>query len=219
MSNPFLDVSFSGRTSTPNVIIKFQEFEEYFAREIKNVVETLAKSGVTVARRTLRAAKTEWGKSRMAGNHFGVRFAPYGRSEGREDTGLMYDSLSVLETVGVIVSNRRSGDYNSFEGRWGWSSSAVAKAPYIEAQEFGFFSNSKFDPVATAASGRASFKEGDGYGDLKYVPGAQSLRAAEKSVRRRTQAAFSAAWNQAVKNWNSDNLKGNPGTYKEARIR
>lgn len=219
MSNPFLDVSFFETTSVPNVIIKFQEFEQYFAREIRNVVQTLAKSGVTVARRTLREAKTEWGKSRMAGNHFGVRFAPYGRSEGREDTGLMYDSLSVFEPQEIGTFGGGGGGYDSFRGAWGWSSSAVAKAPYIEAQEFGFFSNSKFDPVATAASGRASFKEGDGYGDLKWVPGAQSLRAAEKSVSRRTQAAFSAAWNQAVKNWNSDNLKGNPGTYKEARVR
>ena len=215
MSNPFLDVSFVGRTQTPNVIIKLKEFEEYFAREVKNVVQTLAKSGVTVAQRTLREAKTEWGKSRMAGNHFGVRFAPYGRSEGREDTGFMYDSLSAFspERVGVV------GGSDTFRGRWGWSDAALAAAPYIEAQEFGFFSNSKFDPVATAASGRARFRDGDGYNDLKWVPGANSLRASEKSVKRRTQAAFSAAWNQAVRNWNSNNLKGNPGTYRDARVR
>lgn len=192
---------------------KVKSFEAYFQNELYNVTENLAKSGVTVARRALRDAKTEWGKSRMAGNHFGVRFAPYGRSEGREDTGFMYDSLSYDVEI--------TGARNNWRGIFGWPVSAIEKTrkggqrSYIELQENGFYGTGKFDPVATAASGKAKFKEGA----PKWIPGAKSLPQASESIRKRAQSAYSAAWNEAVRKWYSDGFKTNPGSYKEARQR
>jgi hypothetical protein len=186
---------------------KIKAFEKYFQEQLLNVTENLAKSGVTVAQEGLREAKTEWGKSRMIGNHYGVRFAPFGRSEGRERTGFMYDSLS----WDVQLKNGK----NNWRGLFGWPQSAITQAPYIIGQENGFYSAGKFDPVATAKSGIAKFREGK----EKWIPGAKSLPKAAESIRKRAQAAYSAAWNQARKNWFSDNMKANPGTYLEARTR
>lgn len=201
----FVDIDDTIRQFIPSPFVKkVKGFSEYFQASLYNVTENLAKSGVTVARRTLRGAKTEWGKSRMAGNHFGVRFASYGRSEGREDSGFMYDSLD--------YSVERQGGDNIWKGSFGWDSNTVQKAPYIEKQENGFMSAMRFDPVATSKSGIAKFKEGR----TKWIPGAKSLPAARESVRKRTQAAYSAAWNEAAKLWNSSGGSF-PGTYLQAR--
>ena len=197
----------------PLLVNKLKAFDAYFQNELFNVTENLAKSGVTVARRAIREAKTEWGKSRMSGNHFGVRFAPYGRGEGREDTGFMYDSLSYDVEL--------TGAKNVWNGVFGWPVSAIERTKkggeksYIEMQENGFFGSGKFDPIATAASGRAKFREGA----PKWIPGAKSLPQAAESIRKRAQAAYSAAWNEATRKWYSDGFKTSPGTYRQARER
>lgn len=197
----------------PFFISKVKAFEAYFQNEILNVTENLAKSGVTVARQAIRNAKTEWGKSRLSGNHFGVRFAPYGRTEGREDTGFMYDSLSYDVEL--------TGAKNVWNGVFGWPTAAIERTKrkdgisYIEKQENGFYSTRKFDPVATAATGRAQFKKGA----PKWVPGARSLPQGAESIRKRAASAYSAAWNEATRKWYSDGFKTNPGSYIQARDR
>ncbi len=202
----FVDLTDEIRQIIPGPFVeKLKGFDDYFQSALYNVTENLAKSGVTVAQRTLRNAKTEWGKSRMAGNHFGVRFAPYGRSEGREDTGFMYDSLSY--SVDFAISG-----WNVWKGSFGWDDSVVSQAPYIKDQENGFMSFMRFDPVATAKNGKARFREGRS----KWIPGAQSLPAATESVRKRMASAYSAAWNEAVKVWESSG-NSSPGSYMQAR--
>lgn len=193
-----------GVTRLPIFKSQVEGFDDYFQNQIKAVVENLAKSGVTETKKALRNAKTEWGKSRMAGNHYGVRFAPYGRSEGREDTGYMYDSLR--SRVG------QQGD-SRWRGVWGWPAHALHRAPYIRLQELGFKSAGSFDPVATAASGKARFKEGK----IKSIPGAFSLFASRDAVSRRTESAFSAAWNEARIQFKVAGNKSDPGSYLKAR--
>ena len=196
---------FSIQTETAVTRLKSQVegFEPYFQNQIKAVVKNLATSGVTETRKALRNAKTEWGKSRMSGNHYGVRFAPYGRSEGRENTGYMYDSLDSR----IIPS----GD--TWKGIWGWSRHAEQRAPYILGQEIGFWSTGSFDPVATAATGKAQFKDGR----RRWIEGAGSLFKSRDAVSRRTQAAFSAAWKQARIDFYQAGGKGDPGSYLQKR--
>ena len=183
---------------------KVEGFDDLFQASLYNVTENLAKSGVTVAQKTLRNATTEWGKSRMAGNHFGVRFSPYGRSSGREKTGNMYDSLTyeVQESAGK----------NIWKGSFGWDD--AGKNDYIQKQENGFMSYMRFDPVRTAATGIAKFKEGE----AKWVPGAKSLPAGRESIRKRMAAAYSAAWNEAASIYESAGGPS-PGNYLQARAR
>lgn len=203
----FVDIGDAVRNFIPGPFVeKIKGFDDYFQNALLNVTENLAKSGVTVARRTIRGAKTEWGKSRMAGNHFGVRFAPYGRSEGRENTGFMYDSLS--------YDVKLSGGNNMWKAFYGWDDKTIQQAPYIEKQENGFMSAMRFDPVATSRSGIAKFREGRS----KWIPGAESLPAARESIRKRSASAYSAAWNQAVQLWEASGNKS-PGTFKESRAR
>jgi hypothetical protein len=200
--------SIEGITRIPIFISQVEGFNEYFQVQLRNVVERLATSGVNVARRTIREAKTEWGKSRMAGNHYGVRFAPYGRSEGREDTGFMYDSLT--------SSVRKDG--NTWRGVWGWPDSAIRKAGYIPLQEFGFYASGKFDPVATAASGKAKFQAVQG-GRGKWIPGAYSMFASRDSIGKRIESAFSQAWNQARVDFKAAGNSSDPGSYLENRAK
>jgi hypothetical protein len=196
----------SNKIARPDYSTRFQNLNKYFQEQVHNVTENLAKSAVPIAQNAIRNAKTEWGKSRMAGNHYGVRFAPYGRSEGREETGFMHDSLS------WSVEKSKSGK-NMWEGRFGWTQDVLNQAPYIQFQAQGFYSTGAFDPVATAASGRARFKSGP----EKFIEGALPLTPARKSIEKRIASAYSAAWNEAVRQWNSDGFKGNPGSYINAR--
>jgi hypothetical protein len=186
----------------------FENFETYFLQQLRNVTENLVKSGVPIAQKALREAKTQWGRSRMAGNHFGVSFAPYGRSEGREETGFMYDSLSWN-----VANEAGDRDGQSIRGSFGWSPDVLRQAPYITFQVQGFYSTGSFDPVATKAAGQARFKSGR----QKFVEGAFPLTPARKNIERRVQAAYSAAWNEAKKQWKSDGFAGSPGSYLEAR--
>lgn len=188
----------------------FENLEVYFLQQLRNVTENLVKSGVPIAQKALREARTKrgWGESRMAGNRFGVSFAPFGRSAGREETGFMYDSLSWN-----VVRERGDSDGKSIRGSFGWSPDVLRQAPYITFQVQGFYSTGAFDPVATKKAGQARFTAGR----QKFVEGAFPLTPARKNIEKRVQAAYSAAWNEAKKQWKSNGFAGSPGSYRDAR--
>ena len=185
---------------------QIEGFSVFLQAQIKNVTENLVKSGVTKAREKLRSSVTDWGQARMAGSYFGVSFARYGRTAGREETGFMYDSLS--SSVQLAPSGK-----TMWRGRFGWDDQALNKAPYIPYQEQGFYSTGAFDPVRTAASGVAKFKEGP----EKWIEGAGSIPFARRSIERRAPAAYSAALNEAIKQFKANGFKGKPGRYADVK--
>jgi hypothetical protein len=189
-----------GRQLSDEFKKQFKNFDQFLNAQLVNVTENLAKSGITETRKKLRDAKSRWGEARMAGVYYGVRFAPEGRSSGREKTGTMYDSLSSR-----IDAGKDSGGF-FVEGVFGWSKSTIARYPYILFQEIGFYSTGRFDPVATAATGRARFKSGPPV----FVPGVFSLPKARKEVMKRAASAYSAAWNESVKQYNAGGFSGTP---------
>jgi hypothetical protein len=182
-------------------------FNVFLQAQIRNVTQSLASAGVTFARKKLRNSVTDWGESRMAGNHYGVSFRPYGRSSGREETGFMYDSLS--GTVDLAKSGK-----TMWKATVGWDDAAISKAPYIGYQETGFFSTGAFDPVRTKASGIAKFKTGP----QKYIEGAGSTRYALEQVQKLAPSAYSAALNEAIKVFNASGFKGDPKKYADLNI-
>lgn len=143
----------------------------------------------------------------MAGKYFGVSFARYGRTAGREETGFMYDSLSW--SVNLAPSGK-----TMWRGRFGWDDAALRRAPYIPYQEQGFYATGRFDPIATAASGVAKFRDS---GKEKWIEGAGSIPYARRSIERRAAAAYSAARNEAIKLFNAAGFKGNPGSYADVK--
>jgi len=181
-------------------------FSVFLQAQIKNVTENLVRSGVSKAREKLRSSVTGWGQARMAGNYFGVSFARYGRTAGREETGFMYDSLS--SSVNLAPSGK-----TMWRGTFGWDDAALSKAPYIPYQEQGFYSTGVFDPSATAASGIAKFTSGK----EKWIEGAGSIPFARKSIERRAPAAYSAALNEAIKQFKANGFKGEPSKYADAK--
>lgn len=185
---------------------QIQGFNLFLQAQIKNVTENLVKSGVTKAREKLRSSVTDWGQARMAGSYFGVSFARYGRTAGREETGFMYDSLSW--SVDLAPSGK-----TMWRGRFGWDDAALSKAPYIPYQEQGFYSTGAFDIEATSASGIAKFTSGR----EKWIEGAGSIPFARRSIERRAPAAYSAARNEAIKLFNEAGFKGNPGKYADVK--
>jgi hypothetical protein len=195
-----------GRQLSAEFKKQFENFDKFLNAQLIAVTQNLAKSGVTETRKKLREATTSWGEARMAGVYYGVRFAPEGRSSGREKTGTMYDSLSSRVETGLDAS----GFF--VEGVFGWSKPTIAKYPYIVFQELGFYSTGRFDPVATAASGRARFKEGP----PRFVRGAASLPKARVEVAKRAASAYSAAWNEAVKQYNAGGFSGTPKKPRQA---
>lgn len=182
-------------------------FNVFLQAQLRNVTQALVAGGVTSARKKLRSSVTDWGKARMAGSYFGVSFAPYGRTAGREETGFMYDSLS--SSVNLAPSGK-----TMWRGTFGWDDAALRKAPYIPYQEQGFYSTGRFDPVATEASGVARFKDS---GREKWIEGAKSIPYATKQVEKRAAAAYSAAVNEAIKQFKAAGFKGNPDTYADIK--
>jgi len=186
---------------------RYASLQKFFVRELYNVTVNLAKSGSNLAKQSLRDAKTPWGESRMAGNHFGVRFRPYGRSSGREDTGFMYDSIS-WDVV--------RGGKNTWKATFGYTEQIINNNSYIRYQlSPGFVSTGAFDARATAAAGVAKFKQGP----QKFVEGANLFgyrSLAVVSLKRRQRAAYSAAWKEAVKKWKAAGYKGEPESFEEA---
>lgn len=185
---------------------KFENFAAYFHALAAGATKNLSSAGVTETAKALRDAKTEWGRSRIAGNHYGVRFRPEGRGEGRDKSGTMIESLSANIKGGPGQAN----------GRFGWTSEAIAKNGYIAFQELGFYTDSRFDPGATAASGVAKFSYGN---PPKWVSGAYSLPKAKKAVDKLANSFYSGAWNEAVRQWNKDGFTGNIGTYMNQAVK
>lgn len=195
-----------GRLLSDEFKKQFNNFDQFLNNQLVNVTQNLAKSGITETRKKLREATTRWGEARMAGIYYGVRFAPEGRSAGREKTGTMYDSLS-----SKVDTEKLSGGF-FVEGVFGWSKSTLARHPYILFQETGFYSTGRFDPVATAAAGRARFKEGP----ARFVRGAASLPKGRREVMKRAASAYSAAWNEAVREYNRGGFSGTPKKPQKA---
>jgi hypothetical protein len=193
--------------SGPEIKVRFEGLRDYFEQQLVAVTQNLAQSGANIGKKTLEQAETPWGRARMAGDYGGVRFKPYGRSAGRNDTGFMMDSLSAWP--GKI----NKGGRVSVTGYFGWPPEILNSNPYILLQASGFNSKTVFDPQRTAASGIASFKSGSG----RYVRGSFPLRDAGPSIRNRAQSAYSAAWNEAKKLWKADGFKGGAPSYVDAR--
>jgi hypothetical protein len=193
--------------SGPDVKVRFEGLRDYFEAQLAIVSRNLAQSGANIGKENLRKAETDWGAARMAGNYGGVRFKPYGRSAGREDTGFMMNSLSAW--VGEFGRGARTS-VNSY---FGWTPDVLNANPYIVFQATGYRSKTVFDPQRTAASGIAKFKEGSG----RLVRGADPLSGAISSIKNRAQSAYSAAWNEAVKIWEADGFKGGAGKWVDVR--
>jgi hypothetical protein len=200
-------ITFNG----PEYITKLKGFEALFQEQLAAVSENLLKGAVSRAQTHLNQAETPlgWGRSRMAGERDGIRFKPYGKSPGRNRTGFMINSLSWKV---------EKGDFgrNLFRGKLGWFPEVTGgRDAYIRDQEKGFWNNSRFDRSTTARTGIASFRPGR----PQWTPGAKSLPVASKSLANRAQAGFSAAWNEAAKQWKASGFKTPPGSYQAARNR
>jgi hypothetical protein len=182
-------------------------FAVYLQAQLAAATQSLVRGGVTSARKKLRNSTTDWGEARMSGSYFGVSFARYGRSAGREETGFMYDSLSSSIKIAPYGKTQ-------YMGTFGWDDEALRQAPYIVYQEQGFYSTGAFDPVATAASGTAKFKAGR----EKYIEGAGSIPFARDQVIRRAPSVYSRALNLAIKKFKADGFKGDPKKYADLDI-
>lgn len=198
--------NFKGYVLSDEIDKKFENFAKYFHALAAGATKNLSSAGVTETAKALRNAKTEWGKSRIAGNHYGVRFRPEGRGEGRDKSGTMIESLSANIKAGPGEAN----------GSFGWTSQAIAKNGYIAFQELGFFTDSRFDPGATAASGVAKFSYGN---PPKFVQGAASLPKARQAVDKLVNSFYSGAWNEAVRQWNKDGFTGDVGKYMNQAVK
>ena len=198
-----------GKVLGPSMQVRLGRFERFFQDALGVVTANLAAAGRNAARKRLRAAETPWGQARMSGEYFGVRFRPYGRSAGREDSGTMIDSL---QSWVDIEPGARGVSRNKHEGYFGWPREDLQ--PYFILQEEGFYSTGSFDPAATAASGTAKFKSGP----RKFISGARSRLAGEQAVAKIDQSFYQGAWNEAVKQWREHGFKKDVGNYLDQRI-
>jgi hypothetical protein len=200
----------------PQFSTEVEDFVTYFRTQVAVVSVALAASGVGVAKRTLLGAETPWGQARMRGEYFGTRFRPYGKGPGRFDTGNMYNALKILDTNAAVYAGSKKKGLNVDFGydksmdrslRWG--------GPYFEAQERGFLNPWSFKADETSASGIATFGPAR---SPRRVAGAQALPAAAESIAKRIDSAFSNAWEEAKKRFESDGFaSGNVGRYIDAR--
>lgn len=201
----------------PQVAFEVEAFKEYFLEQVVNQVIGLTASGVTVARRALLGAETEWGQARMRGSYYGVPFRPYGKGPGRYDTGNMFDALKLLKDDSAYTQFKFSFGYDMSMDRsqpTGGERATIGR-PYFMAQERGFISRRAFSPSRTQATGRASFDEAK---RPKKVKGAMALPAGAESIRKRIDSRFAFAWNRAVKIFEANGFNpANVGSYIDAR--
>lgn len=177
--------------------------QEFLPAVIAVVSENLAKGGATAAKKQLLNAETPWGRARMAGEAYGIRFKSYGKGPGRYDTGRMYES---------IESRMEDFKYSGARAVFGYKQGAPA---YVYAQERGFLSSGTFDAKATKADGVARFESGK----PKWRKGAFAIPAGMKRVQRLWGSAMSAAWNEAIKQWESAGYgnASSAGTFKQSQ--
>lgn len=203
------------KLSGPRLSERLDTLSSYFQSQLEVVLSRLSTAGRNASRKALREATTPWGFARIEGNYGGVRFKPYGRSAGRDDTGFMMESLSggLADSPGTFGpgSQQFVSDKEAF---FGWSRETISSNPYIASQENGFYSNGSFDPEKTAADGVARFKAGA----KKYIEGADSLSFGIDAVNQIKESFFSGAWNEAVRQWRSDGFTGSPGSYLDRRV-
>lgn len=198
----------------PSMKDRLDNFAVYFQSQLDVVLSRLSVAGRNASRKALRESTTPWGFARIEGNYGGVRFKPYGRSAGREDTGFMMESLSGgLETVRLDQMPGKETFVGDKQAFFGWSRETISSNPYIAMQENGFYSNGSFDPEKTASDGVARFKAGA----KKYIEGADSLSFGLDKVKQIEQSFFAGAWNEAVKQWNADGFTGSQGSYVDRR--
>lgn len=199
----------------PHFHTEVEGFADYFLTQIAAVSVSLAAGAVTAAKRKLIESETPWGQARMRGEYFGVTFRPYGKGPGRYDTGNMFNALKVLDTnAGAFVGAKKRNFYVEYgydrkmdRGRSG--------GPYFQDQERGFLNPFSFDPDQTRVDGVARFGLAR---KPRRVKGARALDAGAESIRRRIDSAFSAAWNEARKRFESDGFAASGvGTYINAR--
>ena len=201
--------------SGPRLKNRLENFAQYFQAQVDNVLSRLSIVGRNASRKALQSATTPWGFARMDGNYGGVRFRPYGRSAGREDTGFMFESLiGGLEDAPSLFGTSRQVRATDKQAFFGWSRETISSNPYIAAQENGFYSNGAFDPAATERDGVARFKAGA----RKYIEGADSLSFGAEKVAQVAESFFSGAWNEAVRQWNADGFSGSVGSYLDNRV-
>jgi hypothetical protein len=202
--------NFSIVIEKPDFGSRLLEFNAIWEEELNVAIENLAKAGRNRAAETLDKTGTpavgsggEWGKARMSGQRWGVKFSPYGNSEGRNDTGNMINSLG----WDIVSTGKRK------KARFGWIDRFE---DYFLYQEKGFTPRTMFDPAATAATGMAQFRPRAG---MKKVPGAESLQAGLKLVSSLKDSFFSQAWNRSKETWEKAGKRSRPGSYLRARER
>ncbi len=200
----------------PHFSTEVQGFVDYFRLQVAAVSVTLAAGGVNVAKRTLISAETPWGQARMRGEYFGVPFRPYGKGPGRLDSGNMYNALKILDTnAASFAGSKNKNELNVDFGYDTTMDRGKSGGPYFLDQERGFLNPLSFDPDRTRARGIASFGPS---GNPRRVRGAFALPAAAESIRKRMDSAFSSAWNEAKKQFESDGFSASGvGTYIDAR--
>ena len=201
----------------PSFSSEIEGFKDYFLAQVAAVSVNIVAGGVGVAKRKLLASETPWGVGRIAGQYFGVRFRGYGKGTGRYDTGNMYEALKILDVnatsfTGSKAKNQLNVDYGYDKSmdrspKWG--------GPYFLEQERGFLNPFSFDANRTITTGIASFGPAK---SPRRVQGAFALPAGAESIRRRIDSGFSAAWNEAKRQFESKGFSASGvGTYIDAR--
>lgn len=173
-------------------------YEESKAKALRNLGQAAVNKASKVLDET--GTRNDWGGSRMRGEKNGVRFAPYGNSSGRNDTGKMIRSLShdvSLDSLGKA------------KARFGW---IFDFEPYFKMQDQGFRG---FTHFAGVVNDKPVFRNGRSY----WVEGANSLPQARDLVDKIKESFFSGAWNDTVREWNKMGRKSNPGSYLAVRKR
>jgi hypothetical protein len=164
---------------------------QLFSESLEYGLNQLGRAGRNSIQNTIEESVTQWGQKRMAGESAKWTFTPYGISEGRQDTGFMYDS------VGYEVTNNANQHMVSF-GWVNWYES------YFEEQEKGFRGITIMGGVS---GGYPRFKKTSKPYD---VPGMGSLPIAESVVKRLIPSFVQGAWNEAKRNFNA---QGGGGTF------
>ena len=162
-----------------------------FAQSLEYGLNQLGRAGANSIQDTITESVTQWGEKRMAGEAAKWTFTPYGISEGRQDTGFMYDS------VGYEVINNGNEHMVTF----GWVNWFE---PYFEEQENGFRGITIMGGVS---GGYPRFKRTSKAYD---VPGMGSLPIAKRLVDRLRPSFVQGAWNEAKRNFKA---QGGNGTF------
>ena len=190
----------------PDILSSLKMFQAILNEEIMTAKRNLGQAAVNRLEKNFNEAVTPWGESRIAGERDGVRFSPYGRTAGRNDTGNMVEALAW-----EVISQETSTGVET-KARFGW---IFKFEEYFRDQEEGFVHNKKFDAATTAATGVASFMPTR---PMK-VEGARAFPDAIKLVNSIKESFYKQAYNRAVARWESEGRRSSPGSYGAAKNR